>query len=175
MSTTTITRQQTTPAHLADYEVHHSDTSSPARSASSSISSQDAPHNPPNWPTDHRRIPPHRPINIDPAHEAECRQYTSNAEHVFVVVMFTGVAQVAVCSFPFAFSDLCPATFHLKPVSMDYLPLSHNTFHDYLTYYMFKQANKESVPYAYDPRTTYHVSRIAKDQDFILLHIILII
>lgn len=46
--------------------------------------------NPPDWPTNYRRVPPHRPVNrhLDPA---ERPNGASTGEYVFVNVMLNGV------------------------------------------------------------------------------------
>ncbi|KAJ5819417.1 hypothetical protein N7474_005008 [Penicillium riverlandense] len=71
---------------LTDYEIHHStlrpepsdrnrahDTSSPA---------------PNNWPSEHRRIPPHRPINTNLDYSE--RGARNTAEAVFAFMMLNG-------------------------------------------------------------------------------------
>jgi hypothetical protein len=51
--------------------------------------------NPPDWPTDHRRVPDYRPV--DSTRDAEGRPNGENAfERVFLTIMFTGVVMNAV-------------------------------------------------------------------------------
>lgn len=50
--------------------------------------------NPPNWPTDHHRIPNYRPI--DRNRDAESRPNARGFERVFLTIMFSGVAMNAV-------------------------------------------------------------------------------
>lgn len=73
---------------LTDYELHHSDTSDPA----SAPNSHPAPasQNPPEWPTDHRRVPNYRPINRD-LDQSQRRIYNNNGERAFITVMLRGV------------------------------------------------------------------------------------
>lgn len=97
-ATTTQTQTRTRQTVLRDYELHHS-TSSPRTTQSSqpapAAGDQVTSRNPPEWPTAHRRVPPHRPINRD-RDQSEIRVYTSPAEQVFVGTMFTGVFIYAV-------------------------------------------------------------------------------
>ena len=100
MSTTTTTETRTKPRTrqdvLKDYDLHHSVSSSSSRAGPTITGGlpetpQVAPVNPPDWDTTHRRVPPYRPTNRDPAHQAEVRVYTSTVERVFIGTMFTGV------------------------------------------------------------------------------------
>jgi hypothetical protein len=51
--------------------------------------------NPPGWPTDHRRVPNHRPV--DKNRDVDSRPNGENAfEKVFLIIMFTGVVMNAV-------------------------------------------------------------------------------
>lgn len=90
MSVTTTQNAVTynTLSVLADYELHHSDTSDPAPAPNShpALASQ----NPPEWPTDHRRVPNYRPINRD-LDQSQRRIYNNNVERAFVTVMLRGV------------------------------------------------------------------------------------
>lgn len=136
MSATTTTTLATPPAnfesasseaarlrnwsHLADYELHHSNTpasnslpgpaatTSPTRLNGRAVGSHRqqhqqqelrdeenssihlALHNPPGWPTNHRRIPSYRPINRE-LDQSLRRVYTSNGERAFLTVMFGGL------------------------------------------------------------------------------------
>ncbi|KAH6649278.1 hypothetical protein F5144DRAFT_500291 [Chaetomium tenue] len=92
-TTTTQTQTRTRQTVLRDYELHHSassprtaQTNQPALATGGHLTSR----NPPDWPTAHRRVPPHRPINRE-RDQSEVRVYTSPAEQVFVGTMFTGV------------------------------------------------------------------------------------
>ena len=93
-TTTTITTEQLNEA-LNDYKIHltgdSSRVSAPVKTEHHTASFV----NPPSWPTDHYRIPPHRPVNryLD----LEQRPLGDNAmETAFLVVMFTGVVLNAV-------------------------------------------------------------------------------
>ncbi|KAF2192021.1 hypothetical protein K469DRAFT_735822 [Zopfia rhizophila CBS 207.26] len=68
---------------LADYELHHSEEHSSARDHLEI-------HNPSEWPTNHRRIPPYRPVNTE-LDQTQRRVYLNGVERAFVAVMFTGV------------------------------------------------------------------------------------
>ncbi|KAL3457406.1 hypothetical protein BJX64DRAFT_19099 [Aspergillus heterothallicus] len=86
-TTTTTTTTNNTLSILADYELHHSgsETQNAPSSAVPPFSSQPA-----NWPTNHRRVPPHRPVNrnLDPAERAA----GSNVpEYIFIQSMLHGV------------------------------------------------------------------------------------
>lgn len=100
MSTTTTANPRTYQLRtvLADYDLHHSaetpelDTSLNAHPVPGShVTSQ----NPPDWPTDERRVPPCRPVNTN-LDQSQRRVYTSPVERAFVTVMFTGVYLEAV-------------------------------------------------------------------------------
>ncbi|KAF8865708.1 hypothetical protein BDZ45DRAFT_668620 [Acephala macrosclerotiorum] len=87
MSTTVTTRQLNEV--LEDYKIHL--TGYDANGESSST--RDTPRtvsNPPNWPTDHRRVPDYRPT--DRNRDAEGRPNGSVLpERIFLTLMFTGV------------------------------------------------------------------------------------
>ncbi|KAF2728096.1 hypothetical protein EJ04DRAFT_581587 [Polyplosphaeria fusca] len=91
MSVTTTANPQTynIRAVLADYDLHHSEEAQP----DTSLNAHPAPsssQNPVYWPSDHRRIPPYRPVNrhLD---QTQRRVYQNGVEQVFVGIMFTGV------------------------------------------------------------------------------------
>ncbi|KAL4790683.1 hypothetical protein BDV19DRAFT_371910 [Aspergillus venezuelensis] len=98
MSTTTTTtataRHPTTLSLLSDYELHHSGQSEsqtpvPPSIPSQSLSSPNA-SNPPTWPTTHRRVPPHRPIN----RSLDFNERSAGAsvpEYIFIQSMLHGV------------------------------------------------------------------------------------
>ncbi|KAF2812728.1 uncharacterized protein BDZ99DRAFT_440068 [Mytilinidion resinicola] len=93
MSTTTTTDTTRYAAHsyLADYELHHSNHPSASDSRPNSHpDAQLAQRNPPQWPSNYRRIPPYRPINRD-LDQSQRRVYTTTGERIFLFVMFTGV------------------------------------------------------------------------------------
>jgi hypothetical protein len=76
---------------LSDYTIHltgHDPVSEASESTTSTIS------NPPNWPTDHRRVPNYRPV--DRNRDAESRPNATGFERVFLTIMFTGVVMNAV-------------------------------------------------------------------------------
>jgi len=91
-------------SHLIDYDLHHSNTptkpsdseqadatvssSQPAQSEPSALSL--ALQTPSDWPDNHRRIPAHRPVNRE-LDQSQRRVYSSNAERVFLTVMFSGL------------------------------------------------------------------------------------
>ncbi|KAF3032492.1 hypothetical protein E8E12_003106 [Didymella heteroderae] len=74
---------------LRDYELTHSDeefdpslNAHPAPSQSS--------QNPAHWPTEHRRVPAYRPVNVE-LDQSQRRVYLNGIERAFVATMFTGV------------------------------------------------------------------------------------
>lgn len=77
---------------LEDYKIHltgDNPSSDQPESTSTRVS------NPPNWPTEHRRIPDYRPV--DRNRDVESRPNGENAfARVFLTIMFTGVAMNAV-------------------------------------------------------------------------------
>ncbi|KGO71715.1 hypothetical protein PITC_027280 [Penicillium italicum] len=89
MSATATTSTRTTAplAILADYEVHHSGRERPAPVIlpSTAPTSQ-----PPNWPTDHHRIPAYRPINRN-LDQSQRPAGSNNVEYGFITVMLHGV------------------------------------------------------------------------------------
>ncbi|KAL4960730.1 uncharacterized protein BDV14DRAFT_204473 [Aspergillus stella-maris] len=95
-TTTTTTQNPTTLSLLSDYELHHSGHSESQTAVSPSIPSQSQPSsgtnssNPPTWPTTHRRVPPHRPIN----RSLDFNERSAGAsvpEYIFIQSMLHGV------------------------------------------------------------------------------------
>lgn len=94
----TETTNTTALSVLADYELHHSgssqNTTSPSPSPSPSPPQQQQPAN---WPTNHRRVPPYRPV--DRSLSFEERAAGSNVpEFIFIQSMLHGCWLNAVCS-----------------------------------------------------------------------------
>ncbi|KAH6620558.1 hypothetical protein C7974DRAFT_236000 [Boeremia exigua] len=92
MSTT-----RTTAAHavLRDYELTHSPETpatltTPLDASLNAHAAPAAPDAPLGWPTQHRRVPPHRPVNTQLDQGAR-RVYQNGIERAFIGVMFTGV------------------------------------------------------------------------------------
>jgi hypothetical protein len=76
---------------LEDYKIHLTG-QNPAPEQSEPLT---AVSNPPDWPTDHRRVPDYRPV--DRTRDAEGRPNGENGfERVFLTIMFTGVVMNAV-------------------------------------------------------------------------------
>ncbi|CZR61844.1 uncharacterized protein PAC_11741 [Phialocephala subalpina] len=74
---------------LEDYKIHLTGYDASAESASTTATPR-AVSNPPNWPTDRRRVPDYRPI--DRNRDAEGRPNGSVLpERIFLILMFTGV------------------------------------------------------------------------------------
>lgn len=111
VTTTTDSARYQIHSHLVDYELHHSGTSGPApppeaHPLPSTVDQQGLnARNPESWPTDHRRIPPYRPINRE-LDMSQRRVYTSVPERIFIELMFTGVATNAVGA-PFSYMWIC--------------------------------------------------------------------
>lgn len=79
---------------LEDYKIHLTGYDASAESASTTATPR-AVSNPPNWPTDRRRVPDYRPI--DRNRDAEGRPNGSVLpERIFLTLMFTGVVTNAV-------------------------------------------------------------------------------
>ncbi|KAL4914080.1 hypothetical protein BDW62DRAFT_191090 [Aspergillus aurantiobrunneus] len=88
----TATTTTTTTSILADYELHHSGTE-PSPNASQSTPSPSASSSPPqpaNWPSNHRRVPPYRPVNRGLDY-AERSAGASVPEFIFIQSMLHGV------------------------------------------------------------------------------------
>ncbi|KAJ3524039.1 hypothetical protein NM208_g12209 [Fusarium decemcellulare] len=94
MSTTTTTSTRTLSTVLADYEIHLSPgpVEPPNAQTTTGLSGLS---NPPGWPTDHRRVPPHRPVNygLDPL---ERMVYNNRFEQGFINTMFFGLRIITV-------------------------------------------------------------------------------
>ena len=73
---------------LSDYKLHLTGSDETIKLAP--LSSPARPQNPSSWPADRHRVPPYRPI--DRTLDFDERPNGSNAaEHVFLVILFTGV------------------------------------------------------------------------------------
>lgn len=99
MSVTTTENRAFYQTHnvLADYEIHHS-----VRNENTNVAPPPEPHpavpgvrNPDDWPTDRRRVPDYRPINME-LDMTPRRTYLNPAEGVFVYMLFLGVRVEAV-------------------------------------------------------------------------------
>ncbi|KAI0417868.1 hypothetical protein F5X98DRAFT_386696 [Xylaria grammica] len=97
MSTTTIENPDTQSLGtvLADYKLHYSTVTHQNVSDASAVEPQPAPsvRNPPDWPTNHRRVPPYRPINRD-LDLSQRIVFQNNVERGFVNTMFFGLRLV---------------------------------------------------------------------------------
>jgi hypothetical protein len=82
---------------LSDYTIHL--TGYDPTSGEGSQRTANTISNPPNWPTDHRRIPNYRPI--DRNRDAEGRPNAAGFERAFLTIMFSGVVMNAVSEHPF--------------------------------------------------------------------------
>ncbi len=88
----TLSLQQT----LGDYEVHVTGDSQETRPVASQNSRRsNAVANPPSWPRNYHRVPPHRPVNRD-LDWSERPLGANPGEKLFLNVMFTGVSSNAV-------------------------------------------------------------------------------
>ena len=77
---------------LEDYKIHLTGDNSSSEQAESTPR---AAANPPDWPTDHRRVPDYRPV--DRNRDVEGRPNGENAfARAFLTIMFTGVVMNAV-------------------------------------------------------------------------------
>ncbi|KAI8632760.1 hypothetical protein F5Y19DRAFT_329244 [Xylariaceae sp. FL1651] len=87
----TLTEERSLQAILRDYEIHHSTSlSSPTVAEPITTHIQAIGQSSREWDTTHRRVPPYRPIDRE-RDQAPFRMYTSQAERVFIFVMFLGV------------------------------------------------------------------------------------
>ncbi|EFX03467.1 hypothetical protein CMQ_395 [Grosmannia clavigera kw1407] len=94
--TTTATRTSLRPV-LADYETYRSDPQPAIESVESTAMTSPAAHinTPPSWPTDHRRVPPYRPVNRE-LDLSQRMAYNNGIEHAFISTMFFGIRVVTV-------------------------------------------------------------------------------
>ncbi|KAL2847480.1 hypothetical protein BJY01DRAFT_212672 [Aspergillus pseudoustus] len=90
MSTTTTTTTNNTLSILADYELHHSGSESTSDQNASSPSPSASSSQPANWPTNYRRVPPHRPVNRN-LDQTERAAGSSVPEYIFIQSMLHGV------------------------------------------------------------------------------------
>lgn len=101
MSTTATTSKQALDHVLADYEIRLTGTGAAAQGRISPEAVSPLPevqrdaNTPPDWPTDHRRVPPYRPIDhsLDPA---ERIVYSNGVERAFITTMFFGLRLITV-------------------------------------------------------------------------------
>lgn len=78
-------------AVLRDYELTHSGSDGPLEtSLNAHPESTSRSNNPVDWPTEHRRIPAYRPVNME-LDQSERRVYQNPIERAFITTMFTGV------------------------------------------------------------------------------------
>ncbi|KAJ0414602.1 hypothetical protein BJY00DRAFT_318686 [Aspergillus carlsbadensis] len=89
-TTTTNTTTNNTLSILADYELHHSGPESTASQNAHPSSPSPSSSQPANWPTDHRRVPPHRPVNRN-LDRAERAAGSNVPEYIFIQSMLHGV------------------------------------------------------------------------------------
>lgn len=75
---------------LEDYEVHHSGDPNSVAPAPNEHPAPTNVQNPPNWPTNHRRVPAYRPANTNLSYE-ERNAGNNAAEYVFIQGMLHGV------------------------------------------------------------------------------------
>jgi hypothetical protein len=98
MSVTTTSNPLTyaTASVLADYELTHSEsTESLDITLNAHPNSSLHSLSPSDWPTEHRRVPAYRPVNME-LDQSERRVYQNPIERAFIGVMFTGVFLEAV-------------------------------------------------------------------------------
>ncbi len=93
-TTSTATTNVAAPLRvvLADYELHKSE---PPAGGKPSSSLQRPTQNPPDWPQDHRRMPPYRPVNRN-LDRSQIMVYNNGGEHAFIQTMFFGIRLVTV-------------------------------------------------------------------------------
>lgn len=95
--TTTNSVSSTVLQALTDYDIHHTgDPEHPRTPEPPNSQRQPSPlDSPENWDTDHRRVPPHRPIN----HELRGPERPNGVNAIevgFIFTMFLGVRVIAV-------------------------------------------------------------------------------
>lgn len=96
MTTTTVAASL--PSVLADYQTFRSDPQpalETASTASTAVTPSETRSSGPSWPTDHRRMPPYRPINYN-IDLGQRLTYNSGIEHAFISTMFFGIRVVTV-------------------------------------------------------------------------------
>jgi|ERR1700722_4567211 hypothetical protein len=96
VTTSTNTTTQTVLHVLADYDLHHSgDPKNPSEPAPPNCNTTAGSENPPGWDTEHRRVPPYRPINRNL--DVTLRPGGTNIpETIFIATMLNGVHLTAV-------------------------------------------------------------------------------
>jgi hypothetical protein len=96
MSVTTTANPRTyeVQAVLADYDLHHSGAADDG-DAVQNTNQPSQQSNPSDWPTDYRRVPPYRPVNME-LDQDERRVYNAFIERAFVAILFTGVVAQSV-------------------------------------------------------------------------------
>jgi len=96
VTTSTNTTTQTVLHVLADYDLHHSgDPKNPSEPAPPNYNITACGENPLGWDTEHRRVPPYRPINRNL--DMTLRPGGMNiAESIFIATMLNGVHLTAV-------------------------------------------------------------------------------
>lgn len=96
MTTSTNTTTQSVLHVLADYDLHHSgDPQDPAEPEPPNRKATPKVENPSGWDTEHRRVPPYRPINRNL--DMDMRPGGTNvAEAIFIATMLNGVQLTAV-------------------------------------------------------------------------------
>jgi hypothetical protein len=109
VTTSTNTTTQSVLHILADYDLHHSgDPLNPSEPAPPNRNTTSNVENPPGWDTEHRRVPPYRPINQNL--DMDLRPGGVNvAEAIFITTMLNGVRLTAVSAFePLLLPKLTP-------------------------------------------------------------------
>ena len=82
---------------LTDYDIHHSGSPEEPRAAPpTNAAAPTNAQNPPDWDTEHRAVPPHRPINRELDYE-ERPGGLNVPEQIFIFTMLNGVGINAVC------------------------------------------------------------------------------
>jgi hypothetical protein len=102
MATTATTSKQSLGHVLADYEIRLTSSDAaeqqPLVLQDSVLPLPDVPRNansPRDWPTDHRRVPPYRPINYN-LDLTERIVYNNGGERAFITTMFFGLRLITV-------------------------------------------------------------------------------
>ncbi|KAM5384545.1 hypothetical protein ACJZ2D_001290 [Fusarium nematophilum] len=92
-TTRTSTNYSLSPV-LSDYELHRSKPPS-SSSGRASSEAQSITCNPVGWSTDHRRVPPHRPVNTN-LDRSQRMTYNNRGEQAFINTMFFGIRVITV-------------------------------------------------------------------------------